>query len=641
MLIQTIPWFQGAKYNLLFTKFIQMLKYIAGIFLVVFICTSVFAQPERWQQKVKYKMDVDFAIKKHQFTGVQNLEFTNNSPDTLYKVFYHLYFNAFQPNSLMDVRSRTIIDPDKRVGDRIARLKKNEQGFMEVKSLRMNGQKVLHKTEGTILEVTLSEPIMPHSTVTFDMEFKGQVPLQIRRSGRNNAEGIEYSMAQWYPKMCNYDYQGWHANPYVAREFYGIWGDYDVQITMPKDYIIAATGILQNKEAIGYGYSDVDPVSRPDEMTWHFKAENVHDFVWAADPDYKQIVHKAHDGTIIRAFYQPGDRTTENWERLPAIMDEALKFINDKSGKYAFSEYSFIQGGDGGMEYPMATLITGERSLVSLVGVAIHEWMHSWYQMMLGTNEALYHWMDEGFTSYASNEVMNYLKLKKMIPGEPVQNPHLEDVNGYINFALSGREEPLLTHADHFLTNTAYGVASYTKGEVFLEQLRYIIGEQAFDQGMVQYFNTWKFKHPNPNDFIRIMEKASGLELDWFKEYFVHTTHTIDYDIESFAGKSAIIRKKGMMPMPLDITVKTKNGKEYFYHIPLDLMRGEKRGDRFYSNFKVMPDWSWAHPTYKLDLDQKLNDIETIEIDVSKRLADVDRSNNIYPRKMVQKLDVE
>ena len=618
-----------------------MLKYIAGIFLVVFISTSVFAQPERWQQKVKYKMDVDFAIKKHQFTGVQNLEFTNNSPDTLYKVFYHLYFNAFQPNSLMDVRSRTIIDPDKRVGDRIARLKKNEQGFMEVKSLKMNGRKVLHKTEGTILEVTLSEPIMPHSTVTFDMEFKGQVPLQIRRSGRNNAEGIEYSMAQWYPKMCNYDYQGWHANPYVAREFYGIWGDYDVQITMPKEYIIAATGILQNKEAIGYGYSNVDPVSRPDEMTWHFKAENVHDFVWAADPDYKQIVHKAHDGTIIRAFYQPGDRTTENWERLPAIMDEALKFINDKYGKYAFSEYSFIQGGDGGMEYPMATLITGERNIVSLVGVAIHEWMHSWYQMMLGSNEALYHWMDEGFTSYASNEVMNYLSLKKMIPGEPVQNPHLGDVNGYINFALSGREEPLITHADHFLTNTAYGVASYTKGEVLLEQLRYIIGEQAFDQGMLQYFNTWKFRHPNTNDFIRIMEKASGLELDWFKEYFVHTTHTIDYDIESVAGKSAIIRKKGMMPMPLDITVKTKNGKEYFYHIPLDLMRGEKKGDRFYSNFKVMPDWSWAHPTYKLNLDQKLNDIETIEIDVSKRLADVDRSNNVYPRKMIEKLDVE
>jgi hypothetical protein len=390
-----------------------MFKHIAGLLFILFMPFTAFAQPERWQQSVKYTMDVDFAIKKHQFTGIQKLEYTNNSPDTLYKVFYHLYFNAFQPNSMMDVRSRTIVDPDKRVGERIARLKKNEQGFMEVKSLKMNGRKILHNTEGTILEVSLSEPILPNTTVIFDMEFKGQVPLQIRRSGRNNAEGIEYSMAQWYPKMCNYDYQGWHANPYVAREFYGIWGDFDVKITMPKEYVIAGTGILQNKDEVGYGYSVVEPVSRPDRLTWHFKAENVHDFVWAADPDYKQIVHKAHDGTIIRAFYQPGDRTTENWERLPAIMDEALKFINEKYGKYAFPEYSFIQGGDGGMEYPMATLITGERSLVSLVGVAVHEWMHSWYQMILGSNEALYHWMDEGFTSYASNEVMNYLKPKK------------------------------------------------------------------------------------------------------------------------------------------------------------------------------------------------------------------------------------
>ena len=618
-----------------------MFKSIAGLLFILFISFTAFAQPERWQQSVKYTMDVDFAIKKHQFTGIQKLVYTNNSPDTLYNVFYHLYFNAFQPNSMMDVRSRTIVDPDKRVGDRIAKLKKNEQGFMEVKSLKMNGRKILYKTEGTILEVSLSEPILPNSTVVFDMEFKGQVPLQIRRSGRNNAEGIEYSMAQWYPKMCNYDYQGWHANPYVAREFYGIWGDFDVRITMPKEYVIAGTGILQNKDDVGYGYSTVEPVSRPDRLTWHFKAENVHDFVWAADPDYKQIVHKAHDGTIIRAFYQPGDRTTENWERLPVIMDEALKFINEKYGKYAFPEYSFIQGGDGGMEYPMATLITGERSLVSLVGVAVHEWMHSWYQMMLGSNEALYHWMDEGFTSFASNEVMNYLQLKKMIPGEPVQNPHLGDVNGYINFALSGREEPLITHADHFLTNTAYGVASYTKGEVFLEQLRYIIGEHAFDKGMLQYFDTWKFKHPNPNDFIRIMEKASKLELDWFKEYFAHTTHTIDYEVESISGKSAIIRKRGVMPMPLDITVKTKNGKEFYYYIPLDILRGEKNGDRFFGNYKVMKDWSWTHPTYKLDLDQGVNDIETIEIDVSKRLADVDRTNNVYPRKMMPKLDVE
>jgi hypothetical protein len=605
------------------------------IFSLVSLAISIIvlnAQPERWQQAVKYKMDIDFNIKKHQAQGKQILEFTNNSPDTLDKVFYHLYFNAFQPNSMMDVRSRNIVDPDKRVGNRIAALKPKEQGFQKIQSLTMNGKDVAYKVVGTILEVALTEPILPHSTVTFEMEFLAQVPLQVRRSGRFSSEGIEYSMAQWYPKMCNYDYQGWHANPYVGREFYGIWGDFDVKITLPSNYIVGATGYLQNKDEVGYGYSSKEPSSRPDRLTWHFKAENVHDFVWAADPDYIQKMHIMSDGTVIRCFYQPGEKTSENWEKLPVIMEEAFHFINKKYGQYPFKEYAFIQGGDGGMEYPMATLITGERSLVSLVGVSVHELMHSWYQMVLGSNEALYHWMDEGFTSYASNEVMNHLKAKKLIPGSVDANPHLGSVRGFVNFALSGNEEPLITHADHFLTNTAYGVASYTKGEVLLEQLRYIIGEAAFDKGMLLYFNTWKFKHPNTNDFFRVMEKASGLELDWFKEYFVHTTHTIDYALEEMSGKTLILRRIGNMPMPLDVTVKTKNGQVLNFYIPLEMMRGEKKGDRFFSDFKVMKDWPWTNPTYMLDIGVSINDIDEVKIDTSGRLADTNKTNDVFPR---------
>lgn len=604
---------------------------ISTVYLLLVSLLS-YAQPERWQQAVKYKMDIDFNIKKHQAKGIQSLEFTNNSPDTLDKVFYHLYFNAFQPNSMMDTRSRTIVDPDKRVGNRISTLKSGEMGLQKIISLTMNGNNVKYKVEGTILEVTLTEPILPKTTVTFDMEFLAQVPLQIRRSGRFSSEGIEYSMAQWYPKMCNYDYQGWHANPYVGREFYGIWGDFDVKITLPSNYVVGATGYLQNKEEVGYGYASEEPSSRPARLTWHFKAENVHDFVWAADPDYVQKVHKMSDGTIIRCFYQPGEKTTDNWEKLPMIMEEAFHFINKKYGQYPFKEYAFIQGGDGGMEYPMATLITGERSLVSLVGVSVHELMHSWYQMVLGSNEALYHWMDEGFTSYASNEVMNYLRSKKLIPGNVEANPHLGSVRGFVNFALSGNEEPLITHADHFLTNTAYGVASYTKGEVLLEQLRYIIGEEAFDKGMLMYFHTWKFKHPNPNDFFRIMEKASGLELDWFKEYFVHTTHTIDYALEEMKDKTLMLRKVGNMPMPLDITVKTKNGKTHNFYIPLEMMRGEKKGDRFFDNFVVKKDWPWTHPTYALDIGMDVDDVIDVKIDASGRMADTNRTNDVYPR---------
>lgn len=596
------------------------------------------AQPDRWQQRAEYNMEIDFDVETHQFTGKQTLVYFNNSPDTLDQVFYHLYFNAFQPGSMMDVRSRTISDPDRRVRDRISKLSPEEIGYLDVQSLNQDGRATNFEIVGTILEVQLSEPILPNSRTTFEMDFTGQVPLQIRRSGRDNAEGIDYSMSQWYPKMCEYDYQGWHANPYVGREFYGIWGDFDVRISIDKDYVVAATGYLQNPEQIGHGYEKEGmTVKRPagDKLTWHFKAEDVHDFLWAADPDYAHLVYTRDNGNELHFFYQPGERTNENWENLPRVMDEAFSYINEHFGPYAYKKYSFIQGGDGGMEYPMATLITGIRSFRSLVGVSVHELMHSWYQMMLGTNESLYAWMDEGFTSYATNRVMNHLRAKGLIPGQPVDNPHLGSYSGYINLARGPMEEPLSTHADHFVTNRAYGTGSYSKGAVFLHQLEYIIGKEAFDRGLLRYFYTWKMKHPNVNDVIRVFEKESGLELDWYKEYWVNTTHTIDYavtSLDSDADGNAVVglNRIGFMPMPLDVEVTLANGETILYNIPLRIMRGHKPATG--ANFRLAEDWPWTHPGYDLPLDVPVEEVVKIQIDPTQRLADVDNENNILER---------
>ena len=380
----------------------KRLNFIIGLLL---LSNFIFAQPDRWQQGIDYKMDIDFNVKKHQFKGKQIAVYTNNSPDDLNQVFYHLYFNAFQPGSMMDVRSRTISDASSKIGSRIEVLKDNEIGYHKIKSLRQNGKKVKYEVVGTILEVILNEPIQANSSATFEMEFESQVPIQIRRSGRNNKEGVDYSMAQWYPKMCEYDYQGWHANPYIAREFYGIWGDFEVNISIDRTFVVAATGFLENWGNIGAGYEPEGMAARPSKgkkLTWSFKAKNVHDFVWAADPDYKHIKSVRSDGLTVHYFYIDSDQTNVNWPMLPKTIDRAFDFINKKYGKYPYKQYSFIQGGDGGMEYPQATLITGHRSFRSLVGVSVHELMHSWYQMALGTNESLYGWMDEGFTSYSS-----------------------------------------------------------------------------------------------------------------------------------------------------------------------------------------------------------------------------------------------
>ncbi len=230
---------------------------------------SVWAQSNAyWQQHANYKMEVALDVATYKYKGAQELVYTNNSSDTLRKVYYHLFNNAFQPGSEMDARIQNIKDPDGRmvskvkVGDkevkesRIKNLKPNEIGFLHVTNFKQDGVAATAKEVGTILEVTLAKPILPNSKTTFTLDFDGQVPVQIRRSGRNNAEGVELSMAQWYPKLAEFDFEGWHADPYIAREFHGVWGDFDVKITIDKNYVLGGTGYLQNPNEIGHGYQD-------------------------------------------------------------------------------------------------------------------------------------------------------------------------------------------------------------------------------------------------------------------------------------------------------------------------------------------------------------------------------------------------
>ena len=586
---------------------------------------------QRWQQRAEYTMDVDFDDTKHQYSGKQKLIYFNNSPEILTKAFYHLYPNAFQPGSAMDVRSLTISDPDPRVGDRISKLKPTEIGFLKVKNLTLNGQKCTFKTEGTILEVDLPQNIAPLSSVTFECEFEGQVPIQIRRSGRNSKEGVDYSMSQWYPKLCEYDEQGWHSNPYIAREFHGIWGDFDVTINIDQRFTLGGTGILQNPNDIGKGYAEAaKPLVKNGKLAWHFKAKDVHDFMFAADKDYKHTIKRADDGTLMHFLYIPSEKT-EAWELLPERMAKVFQFAATHYGKYPYSDFSFIQGGDGGMEYAMSTLITGERNLISLTGVAVHELMHSWYQGVLGSNESLYSWMDEGFTSFSSNYIVNDLKKQNLMANQKAEtgDPMTDEVAGYCRFAKGGTEEALTTHSDHFNTNTAFSVGSYTKGAVFLQEIKYIIGEDNFNKGLLNYFDTWKFKHPNTNDVIRIFEKQSNLELDWFKEYFVFTTKTIDYGVETVNNKTITLKKIGLMPMPLDVTVTYTDGSTELFYIPLDLLRGEKPAENATQKRTILPDWTWTNPTYEFKTNTT---VQKIEIDASKRLADIERENNVWSK---------
>jgi hypothetical protein len=599
-----------------------------------------------WQQHVDYKMEVAMDVKNYQYKGKQELVYTNNSPDTLKKVFYHLYPNAFQPGSEMDARLHSIKDPDGRMvskvkgadgkdvkQSRIETLKPNEVGFLKITNFKQDGVTAQTKTSGTILEVTLAKPILPNSKTTFTLDFDGQVPVQIRRSGRNNSEGIELSMSQWYPKLAEFDFEGWHADPYIAREFHGVWGNFDVKITIDKEYTIGGSGYLQDKNSIGHGYEDTGvTVTYPKKtktLTWHFIAPNVHDFTWAADKEYAHDIVKGPNDVDLHFFYKNTPKVAENWKQLEPLMVKVMDFYNHKVGAYPYKQYSFIQGGDGGMEYAMCTLILGNGTLKGILGTATHELGHSWFQHILASNESKHPWMDEGFTTYIEDSALNELEGDKK-----VANPFQDNYNAYYSLVNSGKEQPQTTHGDRYDENKPYSISSYVKGSIFLSQLVYVIGQENLDATLKRYYNDFKFKHPTPNDIKRTAERVSGAELDWYLIDWAETTNTIDYGIKSVsdnAGKTTVtLERIGRMPMPIDITVQYTDGTSESFYIPLRMMNFIKPNPNPNVKRTVLEDWAWAQSNYSFTIDKNKGAIKKITIDPSGLMADIKAANNVF-----------
>ena len=586
------------------------------------------ARSQYWQQAADYTMEVALDHENATYSGVQKIVYTNNSPETLNKVFYHLYFNAFKPGSEMAVRQKNSADKNTRFKVSIDSLTPKQEGYLRVSGLTQNGVLLNPIDSETILEVPLHASIAPGESAIFELSFEGHVPDVIRRAGKNSREGIAFSMAQWYPKMAEYDREGWNADPYTGREFHGVWGNFDVKITLNKDFMVAASGYLQNAETIGKGYSDRKRAkTKKGKITWHYIAPMVHDFTWAADVDYIHDTYPGPNDVDLHFFYKNDPEIIENWKKLQPHTAELMEYYNSKVGQYPYKQYSVVQGGDGGMEYAMLTLITGGRNYSSLFGVTAHELAHSWFQHVLATNETKHEWMDEGFTSFisslAENEILNQNK------DFPLEGSY----RGYYALAASGGEMPQSTNANRYYHNYAYERTAYSKGAVFLGQLSYIVGKEKVFEILQTYYNEWKFKHPLPNDLRRIAERISGIQLQWFLTDWTQTTNTINYSIdaveEAMAGTTIRLKRKEVMPMPLEILIQYKNGEIELHYIPISLMRGEKENP-YGLEWKIQPDWTWANLDYSFTIDKEKNQIEAIVIDPSNLMADIDKTDNFY-----------
>lgn len=599
-------------------------------------------EAEAWQQSVHYRMQIRLITESHSYKGSQQLIYVNNSRDTLTEVYYHLFYNAFKPGSAMDRRD----DIPGSGWKGIDRLRVDQQGDVRIGSLRQDGTELAFDVNETVLKAGLAAPLLPGDSTMLQMEWTTQIPRIRRRGGWLNGEGIEYSMSQWYPKLAEYDRNGWHPDEYVDREFYGVFGTFDVEITLPAEYVVGGTGTVTNPDEVRCGYEVrgrdtliLHPASGTGLKTWKFHAENVHDFAWVADREYvHQIVHS--NGTPIHLLYQRflvNDQHITGWNYAGYWTSEILAYFSERFGEYAWPQFTVTQAGDGGMEYPMLIMITGYRGSSSLYRVIAHELGHMWYYGMMANNETQEAWLDEGLTQFLTDEADRGLN------GENLRNPYdgitrvvypwdrsrWNDISPYYSLAITGYAEPLNTFHDRFREG-ATAAQVYSKGEAVVRQLQYMFGDSLFDAAMRRYYRDWRFRHPSARDFERSMEKASGMRLDWFFNQWIGSTKTCDYALTGLESDGASngdwqttieLRNEDEIIMPLDIVLTYADGSTETANIPVE--EWKKPGvDR------SLPAWFWVDRTYSATFPTR-GEVVRAEIDPSGSLLDLDRTNNV------------
>lgn len=639
----------------------------------VFLISQTHKPP--WQQKIHYLIDAELDIKQRTVYGKQRIIYTNNSPDTLKVLYLHVYANAFKKNSFME--SYQIERNQFEGGSIISYLNERYLGFNKVRDIRDEDYGFLDfSIDDTIIKIILEKPLLPGTVQTFYLDFELKIPFLLRRMGWRNREGIEFSMAQWYPKVCVYDQKGWHTNYYLGREFYGEFATFDVSITLPEEYIVGASGSLRNAtdihemmkrsgETTGHDrlvitrdssaksgpsvnmeleslLAEFDVLMKEKQIetkrrTWLYHAENVHDFAWCADPDY---IYESveHEGVRIHLLYQPD--VAEKWKEMKTWTSRILSYMNDYVGKYPYTDFTIAQAGDGGMEYPNIVFITGDRDKKSLASVTAHEMVHNWFYGMMANNETLEGWLDEGVTSYYTTRLMEHLfgryanidydsRFKQK--WFPKEDARIATYTGLDMWIKQGYEEKVLQHSDFFQSDRSHLYSVYYKGEIFMFVLEYYFGRERLDELIRKFFGEWRLHHVYTEDMQRYFEMESGIELDWLFEEWLNTTDVCDYAIKKSGGRwlenkesyeaEIILIRRGRIEMPVDVTVTLVNDSSLTYRIPAHSDDPDIRG------FERKPVWNKVSSEYLLYLDLP-DAVKLVEIDTTLLLPDIHRMNN-------------
>ncbi|MBO9565470.1 MAG: M1 family metallopeptidase [Niastella sp.] len=513
-----------------------MQKKIVPLFVLVLLCNAALSQ-EYWQQEVHYNIDVALNEKQHTLKGNLSLQYINHSPDTLTCIWFHLWPNAYKDDNTALARQ---LEGDKE-GKKKLKNKKSE-GYIDGLAFTVNGKTVTtgqdSANDADVIKLILPAPLAPGQTASIATPFNVKLPFYFSRSGY---DGDQYMICQWYPKPAVYDKKGWHAFPYLDQgEFYSEFGTFKVNITVPAAYVVGATGSLQTKEeldqykALGaQNYQAKAGVAKykaaqPDALkTLQYYGENIHDFAWFADKDaiIQYDTLQLPSGKVIDAFtyYQPNGN--KEWSNSLSFVEDAVRRYSGWIGEYPWPVVQAVEGpknlSSGGMEYPMITLITSpDADAENLDAVITHEVGHNWFYGILGSNERDYPWMDEGINSfyqfrYEAEKYKSNTIFGKSMPKELKALPADELLSRIYN-ALNSlpAKEPVNTSSTGFANKNDYGIVVYVKAATWLYLVEMALGREKFDKAMQEYFATWKFKHPYPEDLKAALEKSTGMGLN-------------------------------------------------------------------------------------------------------------------------------
>ena len=595
--------------------------------------------PRYWQQRVDYTIAVTLDTATHTIAGRETIRYTNHSPDSLRYLWMQLDQNLFRDDS----RGTVLNPPDARFAARGFK-----GGFVldRVEAVRQSTGKAATRTtlrtfeNGTIMRVELDRPLPPGGVTSFDIGYSFQVPEHgADRMGREQfPQGWLYEIAQWYPRMAVYDdVRGWNSEQYLGQgEFYLEYGDIDFAITVPRGFIVAGTGRLTNPlevltaaqrarlaQALGsdstvaiiakneVGQAATRPAGASTSLTWRFSAKNVRDVAWAAAPNFIWDA-SGWNGILMQSYYPPVADSI--WRESTRMVRHSIKHYSEKWFQYPYPTAINVNGPVGGMEYPMMVFCANRRSREGLFGVTTHELGHQWFPMVVGNNERLYAWMDEGFNTF-----INIYSARAYFPEQQWLRSRGQ-AESWAQFAATGRDEPGITPADR-VTPDLLGAVAYSKPATGLYLLRHaILDSTRFDTAFREYIRRWAFKHPTPADFFRSMEDGVGEDLSYFWRGWFLRTDVVDQAVDSVRTQrdssgttltTIFLSSPGGLPMPVDLRVTFNDGSTENARLPVEV---------------------WFEGSHFRYVRAFAKDLVKVEVDPDKNFPDIRRGNNVWTK---------